>query len=474
MAHTAVATNDNNLWVADFKCSEARNGIVEIIVNNINSLYDQLDLYDPAENILIIHCIFPETLSRHSNCEYIEYVNISQHSQIYIKFPMYFNAYNINISIQGHSHTIIVENGTKTIMTKFPKSKPKMVHVPSFLTCDGYKIGESIRIRDPRTSNMIHGEVSNILNDNIYEIEYNTVNTETDCKQINLPISSIYPKAALLTYTLKWETICNGVNMNLYFHKYVVCKNTKSTICAIFDFFENDRCFGNGYDTWLLDYGHYDRYYLETLSNFLVQNICEFLFEVAYEYNIDCLVNEFDGRLKFDNVGKYYLTQQECIIHCDCCGAPLNEFDFAYFCDGIHKKQKIQKIPKNPHKVCIECVCTTFNAWDELEPLLRQLLHDKLDSDCIKIIIDYVIGKICMTYIGDNIETDIVKYTTHAHENIYDENQDIINGDVEMIHDSEENISLISECEKRLVTNNSNNESISLEPLFKKRRLNNQ
>eukprot|EP01084_Bolivina_argentea_P204959 350123_1 len=459
-------------WVADFTCTEARNGIVEILINNLNALYDKLNascngadiLDDPAEDILIIHCTFPENLQHYSDSVYIEHVNLSQHGQIYVKFPVqYMHPYFVNVSIQGHSHSVVIQNNTKTIITTFPISQYKKLRIASFLSYDGYKIGEIVRVRHPISNKIIDGQISNVFND-VYQVNH----------KYNIPISSIYPHTTDLKYTIKWVTICNGINLNLYCHKFCLCKGVKGIMCAIFDFFENDRCFGCGYDTWLINYGANDRYYLETLSNFLVQNICEFLFEVAYEYNIDCLVNEFDGRLKFDNVGKYYLTQQECIIHCDCCGAPLNEFDFAYFCDGIHKKQKIQKIPKNPHKVCIECVCTTFNAWDELEPLLRQLLHDKLDSDCIKIIIDYVIGKICMTYIGDNIETDIVKYTTHAHENIYDENQDIINGDVEMIHDSEENISLISECEKRLVTNNSNNESISLEPLFKKRRLNNQ
>eukprot|EP01084_Bolivina_argentea_P204958 350122_1 len=432
---TQAEINENDLWVANFTCSKARNGMVEIVIKNLHILYnrlatiDKVNLDDPAEDILIVHSQFSDILHHHSTCEYIENVNISQHSQIYIKFPMYFNSYNVSISIQGHSHVYVAQNTrSRCRVNRFPISEPQVLHIPSFLSSDNYTIDEIIRIRHPITHKMINGRINDVLNDNMYAINY-TNSTNGDIKHINLPISQMYAKATCLTYTLKWENICNRVNMNLYFCNLLCESDTKAIICAIFDFFEHDRYFGDAYDTWLIDYGHYDKYYFQTLTNFLVRSICEFMFEPEYQYNADCVFDKCNQIIKFDNVRKYYLTQYERIIaNCDCCGSPLSMWDFAFFCNATKKMR---------HQTCIDCVSWMFDSWNELQPLLYQLLKNELNGDCIRIIVDYVVGRIFMKCCGND-------------NSIYEQS--------------------VSENKKRLLTV----QSFNLEPALKKRRLNNQ
>eukprot|EP01084_Bolivina_argentea_P282380 483344_1 len=417
---TESEAKENESWVADFTCSEARNGIVEITIDNLDTLHvyrswgNDINI---AETIFMIHCDFPHTnntLTHLSNRIHIENFNISVDNQIYVKFPMYFNSYDVNVSISGR----------KSTNDYFPISKRKTVHIPSFLSHDDYKIGEMIRIRHPTTKKMITGHVMNILHDNMYQINYK--NKIEDEKQINLPISSIYPKATDLRYTLKWQNLndYDEINMNLYCYKYDIDEDKTRIIESLFDFFERERMFGDACETWLKLYLFYDRYYLETLSNFLVKNICDFIFEIEYEYHIDCMMDKLCGKLKFDNMQKYYLGQNKFIIaHCDCCGLGLNEWDFAYFCDGINGIQ---------HQICVLCIATLVDSWEKLKPLLCELLNDQLNNDCIKTITDYVVGRvIALEYFDELDESDEEEQDTD-YDNDNDSDDDSMDDNIDV------------------------------------------
>eukprot|EP01084_Bolivina_argentea_P279657 478114_1 len=174
---------------------------------------------------------------------------------------------------------------------------------------------------------------------------------------------------------------------------------------------------GDAYSSWLNDYLLYDTYYMETLSNFLVKNICDFMFEIEYEYNIDCMMGKSHGKLKYENVQKYYLGQNEWInANCDCCGYSLNEWNYAYFCNGINEICI-------RHQICIDCISTVIDIWENLEPLLFELLKNQLNNDCIEAIVDYVVGRVnYVEYVDESDESN--EYSDNDNDSCSDRNTD--------------------------------------------------
>eukprot|EP01084_Bolivina_argentea_P279655 478110_1 len=391
---------ENELWVADFTCSEARNGIVEITINNLDTLHDIRRNKNNNQYVLYIYCEFVKTFEELSNPHYVDHINISAHNQTYVTFPMHLYPYDVNISITGIYQ--LNEFG--------PKSETKVIHIPSFLSRDDLKIGERVRIWHTTTNKMIKGQIMNILNDNMYQINY--TNNNEDEIMINLPISSIYPKTTDLRYTYRWPNINKFnehlFNMNLLCYRYHIDydedDNKYNMVNALHDFFVWDILFGDAEVTWLEDYSQCDsvwKHYMETLYNFLIKNICDFMFEVEYEYDIYCMMDtqysHSHRKLKFENVQKYYLGQDKLIwtiAYCDCCGYSLTEFDYGYFCHG---KNEIQ------HQICVDCISTMIDSWEYLEPLLCKLLNNELNNDCIETIVEYVVGRInYVQYVDDN------------------------------------------------------------------------
>ena len=160
---TSASIQPPTEYLAEFKCTSAINGVINVTITNIDSLWDINSYYTSGDECMeLIYRSIPIIKDSHAAIDKIWRVkdilicNISDDGQCQIRVPIYLYSYNFEFGIK-----------TKNTSTNewWPRSKTQTIEIPSFLNENVFNIGDTINFRNSLNCRISEGKIIEKLQD---------------------------------------------------------------------------------------------------------------------------------------------------------------------------------------------------------------------------------------------------------------------------------------------------------------------
>ena len=148
--------------------------------------------------------------------------------------------------------------------------------------------------------------------------------------------------------------------------------------------------------------------YMKVLGMMVGTNIYKFLFDIDYNYKIQCVYGY--SYLYYDQQWKYHILRQFNEIRkktkmydlqdsrnrlgytCDICRVELNWYEFVYHCKCNVNNNNINDY-NHAHDYCISCIHSIMMMYNEMKKYISNCIYI-LDDDCIEEIVTFCVGKV--------------------------------------------------------------------------------
>eukprot|EP01084_Bolivina_argentea_P009964 18590_1 len=161
---------------------------------------------------------------------------------------------------------------------------------------------------------------------------------------------------------------------------------------------------------------------LKATNRFISINICDFLYNRQYNYNIQCIFDEtyfdIEQTWKYVLLNDYKQIKKQCNLEsiqsirdclgysCNICRVNMNWSDYIFYCNCSKR-----------HDVCISCVHSLMLQHNAMKPFISKLLIDKLNANCIEEIVSFCVAKMNTFYI--NNKSNRKEERKKCNDNIY-------------------------------------------------------
>eukprot|EP01084_Bolivina_argentea_P260590 440119_1 len=404
-------------FIPEIKFDPVINGVLQLKITSINTLWinNQFHAFNDTCFNLFYRRINSQNRPNHHidvdniwRTQFIPVGSVGDDGTMYFKMKVFLYNYDFEFRLQ----TMNVTNNKW--MTS---SKIYTVNIPSFLKDENFNIGQRISFRNTNTFSTTDGEIMEILPDNMFKIKYLKYDSKKHGPRNfrssyietynNIHLSRMYHKSTHMQYEIDLINT-DSMDKNLLIqseneHKincFKALKNSLKKLCKI----ECDMTYGK--ERAIINW--------KGMNRFISKNIYDFLYNSDYKYSIDCIIDSFndhrmnminlrqsDIRTKYEllkmNIGNIISSvyQHENVWYgCDFCRCSIKEWDFVFQCTPNSYL--------NRHDYCVHCINSIITLNGELSNLLNELLVHQLISDCVKVIVDYVIGGVVLVKYNDN------------------------------------------------------------------------
>eukprot|EP01084_Bolivina_argentea_P208934 356028_1 len=407
-------TKPTTEFIADFKCEPVVNGVIRCKITNYYKLFDCNEYFTSGDECMeIVYRSMPTVKDSHSSIDKLWRVkdmflcNLSYDGDFYIRVPVYLHPYDFEFGIKTYD----TSNNNY-----WERSPTQTVNIPSFLSETVYTIGDKINFRNPLNCRVSDGKIMEKLDDGNYKILYERYNGTSDkiptfSRELSVHISKIYRRDVGDQMVLQ---ICDDILM----YKNLLIQRKDKHSMDIFDAIKSSYEFSAQTYCYKMYGNDYFMFHWESMADFISKNIFEYLYSNEFVYKLDCLVDGTHGVLELSNLRvKDIQNDYNMLIHgvdnaqvdinsfdniqyhCDCCRGLLSEWDYVYSC--------FTNDWGDMHDFCLLCVDTIIQLNKQLGKLLMDILKDIINVDCVKEIVNYVIGRVIyMEFESDKLDID--------------------------------------------------------------------
>eukprot|EP01084_Bolivina_argentea_P147022 257292_1 len=397
----SVESNEPFTFIPEIECSKtAHNGMFDIKIENIGEVwhhekygvrYATVDKYWKFLDFNYKRITTQNTINNNSNINNTWYTkqicigNVS--NKIHIRVPVFL-----------HSYTLIFHIKAKNINTNQWMEASNTCHIliQSYLVRIKYQLNDFINIQPQNKFYSVSGNIIAVLPGYNYKIQY--YDGSKEITEI-LHGSKLNPPLPDLQYTI--DTI-EKTEMNQIVLLKSHCNENIKYYDALYECLlgQTRSMCDNMYieDKGLIHY--------KSMAQFIGKNVYDYLFEAEFNYKIDCNFSNDHGGLYMINLQQWYVRATYEVLKnnygetigktpdltsgfvCDICHFGIHEYDFLFKCYGVDNNCM------NTHDICLNCVSNVIVLNSQLQDLLSGILRNVLISDCIKNIVDYVIGRV--------------------------------------------------------------------------------
>eukprot|EP01083_Nonionella_stella_P097869 275164_1 len=419
MSTTASNTDElstKSQFIAEFQCESAADGIVHIKITNCDSLWD-LNEYTTVgdESMELIYRSFPSPTVKNNNASIdkiwrvkdILLGSLGDDGDIYLRVPVYLHHYHFEFSLQ-----------TKNTSTGewWPISPSQTIQIPSFLSENIYSVGDEVSFYNRLLCRISKGMIKDILTDGDHKILHSCYDKEWNESH---EVLSTVPVSLISRKCIPSQSIVH-ISDDTQLLQHLLIQSDDTQHLLIFDAVKmhysvpsQDYCFEA--------YGPHDfGVHWESMAEFVTKNICTYLFDAQFCYHVDCLQGNHGvtgvlqlSNLRVRDIKSDYEMLMAGVEHmsialdsfdnieyaCNVCRCALREWDYVYSCCTKQWEENQQM-----HDYCLFCVHNVIQLNKELAQLLKDILRNTIDMDCIQTIVHYMIGRVIYMEFESNVE----------------------------------------------------------------------
>ena len=401
---------------------ETVNGVVQLKLNMDDFRRDQFHYYETTEFELsyrcvpVTACVTDPLVESVWQTRRISISSINQEQQpaeLYLKVAVRLYAFKLQFTLRAW-------NVSRDCWMSC--SKVYAVEIPSFLRDARFKVGQSIKFRKVGQWGVTSGTIAAKIANNRFQVKHPTRTHLVNGidgpfwmykdSTTELDVSRLYhtSKKAHFVVDLVDKTV-------MYRHLLVrnddeLANDTFNVIREAMDAYSrSETIIREGLDAYSRSYykGQKAVMHQRSMSTFVAKEVFDMLSVPQNKFSVDCLLNgdahcglkmlnlrESDIRTKHELLRKgignvYYHPLMHHQLHyaCDWCCCDIDEFDFVFQCSGAQYVDR--------HDYCMSCVGTDITMTQELNVLLNEVLRTQLVPDCIRCIVDHVIGRLVVS-----------------------------------------------------------------------------